>query len=66
MQHNITEALRAAIRNSGQSAYSLAIATGVPQPTITRFLNGADMKLSTSDRLAGYLGLQLSKPEATK
>lgn len=55
----LDESLRQAIRDSGLSANQLARATEVPQPTITRFLNGADMKLSTASRLAAYLGLHL-------
>jgi hypothetical protein len=53
--------LRAAIRRSGASAYRLAEETKVPQPTITRFLNGADMKLSTASKVARHLKLRLVK-----
>lgn len=55
----LSATLRAAIRNSGKSANELAKATGVPQPTITRFLAGADMRLSRADKLAAHLGLKL-------
>jgi predicted transcriptional regulator len=47
--------------DSGLSANELARRTGVPQPTITRFLNGADMKLSTASKIAAQLGLALVK-----
>jgi predicted transcriptional regulator len=59
MPKEMADSLRAAIRNSGQSASALARRTGVPQPTITRFLAGADMKLSTASKLAAHLGLEL-------
>lgn len=59
MGKELAEVLRAAIVKSGISATQLAAQTGVPQPTITRFLNGADMKLSTAQILAAYLKLEL-------
>lgn len=51
--------LRDGITKSGQSANEIARATGVPQPTITRFLSGADMRLSRAQKIADYLGLEL-------
>ncbi len=54
----LDDELRAAIRRSGASAYRLGQETKVPQQTITRFLNGADMKLSTASRLAEFLGMR--------
>lgn len=59
MSKELADTLRNAITRSGESANAIARATGVPQPTITRFLAGADMKLSTAAKLAGYLGLEL-------
>jgi predicted transcriptional regulator len=55
----LDQALRRAIANCGHSANELAKRTGIPQPTITRFLAGADMKLSTATKIAAYLGLTL-------
>lgn len=63
MSKAIADVLRDAIRKCGESANALADKTGVPQPTITRFLAGADMKLETAGKLAAYLGLKL-KPDA--
>ena len=54
--------LRAVIRESGWSANELAKFTGVPQPTITRFLNGGDMMLSTAEKLSAFLA---EKPKPT-
>lgn len=66
----LTAALREAISASGLSHAELARLTGIPQPTINRFVNGADMKLSTADRLAAHFGLALGpakgKPSAKK
>ena len=59
MSKELAEVLRTAIRECGISATELASKTGVPQPTITRFLNGADMMLQTAQRIAAYLNLEL-------
>lgn len=61
MSKELADVLRTAIERNGVSAYAIAQATGVPQPTIARFINGADMKLSTASKLAAYLGLELRK-----
>jgi len=61
IRHPIDDILRRAIAGCGLSANQLAQKCGVPQPTITRFLAGADMKLSTAAKLADYLGLSLKK-----
>jgi len=55
-----------AIENAGISANQIAREYGVPQPTITRFVNGADMKASTIDKLAAYFGLKLAKSPIIK
>ena len=62
----ISESLRDAIENSGQSLYQIAKGTGVPNPTLYRWIDGsrANISIETADRLAQYLGLEL-KP-ATK
>ena len=65
----ISNQLRAAIRKSGKSANVLAKESGVPQPTITRFLAGAEMRSNTIDKLAAYFGLELrsaAKPSAKR
>lgn len=66
MSEEMADALRKAIRDSGKSANALADETGVPQPTITRFLNGADMMLSTAQRIASHLGLELVKSKRAR
>lgn len=59
MPKDLADALRDAIRKSGMTALELAQKTGVPQPTITRFLHGRDMRLSRAQKLAAYFGLEL-------
>jgi hypothetical protein len=55
----IRDELAAAIRNCGKSAYLISHETGVPQSTISRFLQGADMRISQAEKLAAYFGLKL-------
>jgi predicted transcriptional regulator len=61
MRQPIDAALRRAILDSGISANELARRSGVPQPTITRFLAGADMRISKAAKIALELGLSLKK-----
>jgi plasmid maintenance system antidote protein VapI len=53
----LADSIRDEIHAQGWSALALSKETGVPQPTITRFLNGADLRLSTADKLCDVLGL---------
>ena len=55
--YSLASNLRKAIRKSGYSARKLAATTGISQPTITRFLAGGDMMLTTAARLAKHLGV---------
>lgn len=56
----LSETLREAIRNSSLSVYRLAKASGVSPAVITRFLKGQrDLRLSTVEKLAEVLGLEL-------
>ena len=56
----ITEVLKNAM--AGHSDYSIAKATGVSQPVITRFRNGTrDIRLNTADKIAAHLGCSLSR-----
>lgn len=68
MSEEMAERLRRAIRTSGKTALELSSITSVPQPTITRFLNGRDMRLSRAQKLAAYFNLELreAKPPKSK
>lgn len=57
----LADDIRAAIKFDGKSANEIAKATDVPQPTITRFIAGADPRLSTASKLAAHLGLALER-----
>lgn len=55
-----SEQLAAIIRSSGRSAYELARLAGIDACMINRFLRGErDLHLSTLDKLAAVLGLDL-------
>jgi transcriptional regulator with XRE-family HTH domain len=65
----ISEKLREAMRDSGQSMYQIAKEAGVDYSIVNRFFNEQrDMKLATADRLAAYFGLELtsSRPARKK
>ncbi len=59
MSQSLAEQLREQIRLSEMSANALARESGVPQPMITNFLNGKDIRLETANKLAAYFGLSL-------
>jgi plasmid maintenance system antidote protein VapI len=59
----IAEPLRKAIRESGQSVTSIAKATGIPQPVLSRFMNGQDIRVeATAEKLARYFGMTIEPP----
>lgn len=52
--------LRAALKECGQTRYQVSKATGISQPTLSRFFTGErGLPLKTIDRLCEYLGLEL-------
>ena len=56
----VESALRAVIESSGMSAKKISEQTGVPQPTITRFLNRErTITLPNVDRLAAFFGFEI-------
>ena len=59
--NDLADKLRAAIRGSGETATKISEEAGISQPAVTRFLHGADMRLSRAAKLAAYLGLDLIK-----
>jgi len=60
----LADQLRAAIEDSGLTAYRIGIETGLPAPTISRFIKSErDLTLETASRIAAYLGLRLVRAE---
>ncbi len=56
----LTDALRAAIEQSGLTGYRIAKATGIDNANLARFLRGElFLRLDKADKLAAYLGLRL-------
>jgi DNA transposition AAA+ family ATPase len=67
---SISDQLKAHMRQSGTSMGQLAKESGISQPVLSRFLSDdpeghRDIRLErTADRLAEYLGLQLTPVKA--
>ncbi len=58
----MTDVLRAAIQESGLSAYRISKDTGLVVTSIIRFTNGeTSLRLDKADALAEYFGLELTK-----
>jgi transcriptional regulator with XRE-family HTH domain len=57
----LTDVLRAAINQSGVTRYRIGKDTGIDESILMRFLRGEmSIRLDKADRLAAYLGLQLT------
>ena len=63
----LTEQLRQAVVNCGQTRYAISKATGVGADTLCRFVNGERfLSAEAIDALGEYLGLEIRKRRATK
>ena len=64
----MVEVLRDAIRNSGMTHYAIARQTGLSAGNLDRFVSGEnkDMKLSSVQKLADLLGLELHQKRGEK
>ena len=59
----MTEALKAALRASGESTRATGRATGIPYPCLSRFLLGKQtLRLDAADGLAAYFGIGIVPP----
>ena len=55
----MTDALKKAVRESGQSLYAICKATGLNEDSLSRFMRGRQsLRLDLADRLAAYLGIE--------
>ena len=60
----LTEQLRQAILNCGQTRYAISKATGIGQDKLCRFMNGErGVSMSVMDKLGEYLGLHIVADE---
>jgi hypothetical protein len=68
LKQTISEQLRGAIESGGKSRYRISLETGIPQATLSRFVNElADLELKTADKICENLGLRLvQEPRPTK
>ena len=56
----VTEQLRRAVEQSGQTRYAISKATGIPASVLSRFVaGGRGLRSENIDRLCDYLGLVL-------
>ena len=63
----MSNALKAAIRQSGLTQYRIAKDTGIPATSIMRFMRGeTSLRLDKADALAEYMGLKLVKTSKAK
>lgn len=58
---SLSELLRRSIRQSGKSVDQIASDAGIPQVVVSTFLSGErDIHMTTADRLARSLGLEVT------
>jgi plasmid maintenance system antidote protein VapI len=56
---SITATLKAAIRESGESLYAIAAASGVKRPSLSKFVRGKQsIRLDMADKLAAYFAIE--------
>lgn len=53
------ETIQAAIQSSGKTTYRIAKESGVPVQTLDAIVDGRDPKISTVERIAPHVGLEL-------
>lgn len=58
----LTDALRAAVRESGRPLLQVAREAGVERASLSRFVRGLNsLRLDVADKLAVYFGLTISR-----
>ena len=48
------------IKKRKLTQYRIALDTGIPQPCLSRFLNGGSLKMETAGVLLDYLGYEIA------
>ncbi len=57
----LSEQIRKAVEQCGQTRYAIALATGIDQSTLSRFVSGErGLPMNTLDRLADFLELTIT------
>jgi transcriptional regulator with XRE-family HTH domain len=61
----LSDQIRAAVESCGKSRYQICKDTGIHQAALSRFMAGTGITTSTLDKLAEYLGLEITvRPES--
>ncbi len=61
----MSEQLRKAVEDSGQSRYAISKETGIPASVLSRFVaSGAGLRSQNLDKLCAHLGLTLTATAA--
>jgi len=57
----VTDQLRQAVENCGETRYAISKATGIPASVLSRFVaGGKGLRSENIDRLCAHLGLRLT------
>jgi len=56
---SLTDQIRAALENCGETRYRVVQNTGLNEPQLSRFMAGAGISFKALDELAEYLGLEI-------
>lgn len=56
-KQRFSDQIRQALRDAGETRYSISMATGIAQGQLSKFLRGTWLTQTTMDRLAGHLDL---------
>ena len=63
-EKTMTDALKNAVRASGQSLYATAKATGLNEDSLSRFMRGRQsLRLDLADKLAAHLKIEIRRKD---
>jgi plasmid maintenance system antidote protein VapI len=66
-QPSLADQLRTVMKKSRMTTNAVAVAAGIPQPVLHRFVTGErDLTLETADKLARYFKLRLRPNDGKK
>lgn len=66
MSKTLTDQIRQAVDQSGQSRYRLCKTLGIPESSMSRFMAGGGLSFENLDKLADLLGLRLAARKRRK
>jgi len=65
MSEDLASEIRNAVSQSGIPLVTISKDTGVEVATLTDFMDGADVHLTTAQKITSYLGLELRSKKST-